>query len=118
MLLWHEPEIYRKTRPILVITRRSVALVAVLALLPWIASVKAASALHQQLVEAKKRGNLALVKTLPGRRADVTSRNGLMDQILFKWTGTYGIDPHSRGPSLDARKLSVRERFFGQAFVG
>lgn len=49
---------------------------------------------------------------------DPNVRNSLMDQILFKWTGSDGINPSSRGPNIDARKLSVLEKFFGQAFVG
>ena len=44
--------------------------------------------------------------------------NSLMDQILFKWTGSDGINPTSRGPNIDARKLAVLEKFFAQAFVG
>jgi hypothetical protein len=48
---------------------------------------------------------------------DSTTRNSLMEQILFKWTGSEGIDPNSRGANIDARKLSVLEKFFGQSFV-
>jgi hypothetical protein len=50
--------------------------------------------------------------------SDPEVRNSLMDQILFKWTGSDGIDPASRGPYFDARKLSVLEKFFGEDFVG
>ncbi|MEW6740894.1 MAG: calcium-binding protein [Nitrospirota bacterium] len=48
---------------------------------------------------------------------DTAARSSLMDQILFKWTGSDGIDPNSRGGSIDARKLAVLEKFFGQPFV-
>jgi hypothetical protein len=48
---------------------------------------------------------------------DSTTRNSLMEQILFKWTGSEGIDPNSRGANIDARKLAVLEKFFGQPFV-
>jgi Ca2+-binding RTX toxin-like protein len=50
---------------------------------------------------------------------DTTTRNSLMEQILFKWTGSDGIAPGSRGGSIvDARKLVVLEKFFGQNFSG
>jgi trimeric autotransporter adhesin len=49
---------------------------------------------------------------------DPSSLDALMEQILFNWTGSDGIDPNSRGPNIDARKLSVLENFFGQRFVG
>jgi Ca2+-binding RTX toxin-like protein len=49
---------------------------------------------------------------------DPSVRNSLMDQILFEWTGSDGINPTSRGSNIDARKLAVLEKFFGEAFVG
>jgi lysozyme family protein len=48
---------------------------------------------------------------------DIATRNTLMEQILYKWTGSEGIDPNSRGANIDARKLAVLEKFFGQPFV-
>ncbi|MEW6620489.1 MAG: hypothetical protein AB1422_14330 [bacterium] len=48
---------------------------------------------------------------------DPDVRNSLMERILFKWTGSDGIDPNSRGSNIDARRLAVLEKFFGQAFV-
>ena len=49
--------------------------------------------------------------------ADPGVRNNLMDQILFKWTGSDAIDPASRGGNFDARKLAVLEKFFGEDFL-
>jgi Ca2+-binding RTX toxin-like protein len=49
---------------------------------------------------------------------DPNTRNTLMDQILFKWTGSDGIAQGSRSSLIDARKLAVLEKFFGQPFVG
>jgi len=49
---------------------------------------------------------------------DPTVRNSLMEQILFKWTGSDTIDPASRGGNFDARKLAVIEKLMGQAFAG
>lgn len=49
---------------------------------------------------------------------DTATRNSLMEQILFKWTGSEGIDPASRGGNIDARKLAVLEKFYGEVFDG
>lgn len=49
---------------------------------------------------------------------DPVVRNGLMEQILFKWTGSDGLDPASRGGNIDARKLASLEKLYGEAFVG
>ncbi|MFZ5993680.1 MAG: calcium-binding protein [Thermodesulfobacteriota bacterium] len=49
---------------------------------------------------------------------DTSARNSLMEQILFKWTGSDGIDPNSRDVYVDARELAVLEKFFGEQFVG
>ncbi len=35
--------------------------------------------------------------------ADPNSRNGVMQEILFKWAGSDGVHPNSRGPNIDAR---------------
>ncbi|MCL4456170.1 MAG: peptidoglycan DD-metalloendopeptidase family protein, partial [Nitrospirae bacterium] len=48
---------------------------------------------------------------------DTNARNSIMEQILFKWTNSDTIDPNSRGANIDARKLAVLEKFFGQPFV-
>ncbi len=50
--------------------------------------------------------------------SDPNSRNHLMEQILFKWTGTENIDPTSRGGNIDARKIAVLEKFVAGSFVG
>jgi hypothetical protein len=49
---------------------------------------------------------------------DPSVLSGLIDQILFKWTGSDGINPNSRGAYIDARKLADLEKFFGEGFVG
>ncbi|MFH1116114.1 MAG: calcium-binding protein [Pseudomonadota bacterium] len=49
---------------------------------------------------------------------DPVSRNALMEQILFKWTGSEDVQPTSRGGNIDARKLTVLERFFGETWLG
>jgi hypothetical protein len=49
---------------------------------------------------------------------DVTTRNSLMEQILFKWVGADTIDPASRGSNINARELAVVEEFIGESFIG
>ncbi len=49
---------------------------------------------------------------------DPSARNTLMEQILFKWTGTETLDPSSRGQNIDARKLVALEHLLGRSFVG
>ncbi|MCX5834445.1 MAG: hypothetical protein NTV99_08035 [Deltaproteobacteria bacterium] len=61
------------------------------------------------------------LKTLVENFADektIDGRNRLMDQILFRWTGAEMIDPSSRGPCIDARKLYVLEKFLVTDFLG
>ena len=49
---------------------------------------------------------------------DVTTRESILNQILFKWTGSDGITQGSNGYYIDARKVGVLEKVFGQAYVG
>ena len=51
-------------------------------------------------------------------QSDPAVRSATVEQILFEWTGSAAIDPASRGPVIDARRLAVLEAFSGQPFVG
>ena len=44
---------------------------------------------------------------------DVASRNALIEDIIFEWTGVTNVDPDSRGGLFDARKLEVLEKVNG-----
>jgi hypothetical protein len=48
---------------------------------------------------------------------NLTARNSLMDQILYKWTDSSGFNPTSRGAFIDARRLATLEKFFGTPYV-
>ena len=79
--------------------------------------------LHQAMAREVLAGQPSGVslKDLVGQfveAADVAARNSLMEQILFKWTGSEAVDPESRGGLFDARKLAVLETLFGRAYVG
>ncbi len=46
--------------------------------------------------------------------------NGLdaaVANILYRWAGVDGINPTSRGPNIDARRLEFLEEFFGEDFI-
>jgi Ca2+-binding RTX toxin-like protein len=73
--------------------------------------------LHQAMVRDTSGQLKALVEQFVNA-TDTSVRNSLMDQILYKWTGSDTIDPASRGGNIDARKLSVLEKLYGEAFSG
>ncbi len=54
--------------------------------------------------------------------SSVEDRNSLVEQIVFRWAGSDGVDPHSRdnttyGTTWDARKLVALEMFVGRDFI-
>ena len=59
----------------------------------------------------------SLVRTFVSE-ADPAQRSIILEQLLFQWTGSAQIDPTSRGPVIDARRLAVLEAFSGEPFVG
>jgi hypothetical protein len=46
------------------------------------------------------------------------TRNNILDQLLYQWTGSENVDPTSRGAYVDAQQLAVLEQFYGQAYFG
>jgi len=73
--------------------------------------------LHQAMVRDASAQLKSTVEQFMAE-TDVSARNALMDRILFEWTGTGNIDPWSRGAFMDARKLAVLEKLFGESFAG
>ncbi|MEK7444802.1 MAG: hypothetical protein AABZ70_08095, partial [candidate division NC10 bacterium] len=51
-------------------------------------------------------------------QTDPAARDAMLEQILFAWTGSAGIDPSSRGGLMDARRIAALEQFTGQPYVG
>ncbi|MFH1116138.1 MAG: calcium-binding protein, partial [Pseudomonadota bacterium] len=47
---------------------------------------------------------------------DVADREAIFQQLLFKWTGAEAVLADSRGPSIDARKVVLLEKFFGESY--
>jgi hypothetical protein len=73
--------------------------------------------LHQAMVRDTSGQLKSLVEQFI-TATDPGLRNTLMEQMLFKWTGSDIIDPGSRGNSIDARKVAVLEKWFGEPWVG
>jgi len=73
--------------------------------------------LHQAMVKYGMGQLESLVEQFIAS-TDITTRNSLMEKILFKWVGCDTVDPSSRGANIDARKLAVLEKFYGEGFVG
>lgn len=73
--------------------------------------------LHQAMVRDAPGALKSLVQQFVAQ-PDAAQRAVILEQIIFKWTGSDAIDPASRGPYIDARKLGVLERTYGEAFIG
>ena len=79
--------------------------------------------LHQAMVRDTTGQLQALVEQFIAA-TDATVSTNLMDQILYKWTDSDGIDPNSRGfdlwysheATVDARQAATLEKFVGEGF--
>jgi hypothetical protein len=71
--------------------------------------------LHQALVRETDGAIRAQVEAFIAE-ADPNRRMAILDDLFLAWTGSGGIDPGSRGPYFDARKLAVLEKFFGKPY--
>jgi len=87
------------------------------ALLPDVQGFGNVYDLHQAMVRDTSGALRGLVETFVAQ-ADPAQRALTLEQLVFRWTGSDGIDPASRGPYWDARKLAMLEQLFGEAFVG
>ncbi|MEC1641053.1 calcium-binding protein, partial [Schinkia azotoformans] len=85
--------------------------------LPDINGLGSVYSLKQAMVRDSS-GELRLIVEAFSSETNVSKRNAMMDNILFKWTNSSNIDPKSRGGNFDARKLAVLEKFNGRSFTG
>ena len=88
-----------------------------IAALPTLPGYGTVYSLRQAMVRDTSGALKGLVQTF-STEADPARRSELMDQILYRWTGSDGIEPTSRGPQMDARQVAVIEAFMGQGYVG
>ena len=49
---------------------------------------------------------------------DLGLLKGMVEKIIFRWTGVEEVEAGSRGSYVDAKELAVIEKFYGKAFVG
>jgi len=73
--------------------------------------------LHQAMVRDTSGQLKSLVEQFMNA-TDPNSRNALMQQILFKWSGTEKISPTGGFSNYDARIIAMLEKFFGEPFGG
>ncbi len=72
--------------------------------------------LHQAMAR-DKNGKLTKLVRMAVAETNPETRTVIFEQILFRWVGADTVDLSSRGGNIDARKLTVLEKFFGQGFV-
>ena len=73
--------------------------------------------LHQAMVRDTSGTLTSLVQQFVAAE-EVSTRNSLMSQILYKWTGSDAAVAGSYGDYIDARKVATMEKLFGQDYVG
>ncbi len=88
-----------------------------IARLPDFRGYGTAHSLHQAMVRDTAGTLKGLVQSF-ATSTDPAQRGVLVEQILFRWTGSDGINPTSRGALMDARQVAVLEAFMGQGYVG
>jgi len=88
-----------------------------IAVLPDLGGMGNVHNLHQAMVRDTSGELKSLVEQFVNA-SNASTRNALMEQILFKWTGAESIPPSSRGVNIDARKLAVLEKFMGTPWIG
>ena len=101
------------TEPLNVIPKETLPVPDDIAALPELPGCGSMYNLQQAMVRDTSGRLESLVKQFASEN-DPNVRSGLMDHILFQWTGSENIDPSSRGGSIDARKLAVLEAFMGE----
>ena len=73
--------------------------------------------LHQAMVRDASGALKAATEAFISE-ADSAQRSVILEGLLFRWAGADAVDPASRGPHIDARRLGVLEQFNGEPFVG
>ncbi len=79
----------------------------------------------QQAMAQDTSGKLQSLVTQFGQTTDTKVRQGLMNELLYRWAGVQDVDPNSRAATQiygnaigDARKLATLEAFLGQGYLG
>ncbi|WP_317616843.1 calcium-binding protein, partial [Nostoc sp. PA-18-2419] len=102
-------------------------LIAVSATIAALPEVEGFGNVHslQQAMARDTSGKLQSLVTQFGQTTDAQVRQGLMNELLYRWAGVQDVDPNSRAATQiygnaigDARKLATLEAFLGQGYLG
>ena len=99
------------------VARDLVAVSADLAAMPNLRGSGNVFSLHQAMARDTS-GTLRDLVASFASSTDPSAREALMEKILFRWTGSDGIAPASRGSLMDARQVATLEAFMGRSYVG
>lgn len=81
-------------------------------LLPDLQGFGNVPSLHQSVAQDSLGELKALVEAFASEESPA-NRATILDQIIFKWTGTDTVAPDARGPFMDGRKVVALEKFYG-----
>jgi Ca2+-binding RTX toxin-like protein len=108
-----------QTDPTLTTPDATVTVNGTISLLPDASGYGTVASLHQAMqiqVNASSTTLETYVQDFVAATDDGT-RNTLVDEIIFQWTGVEGVSPTARGSYFDARQLEALEQFSGQSFI-
>ncbi|WP_160473530.1 calcium-binding protein [Cupriavidus sp. SW-Y-13] len=95
-----------------------------IAALPELKAAGNVRSLHQAMMRDESRRLKELVVQF-GAEADRTTRQSLMNELIYRWAGVQDVDPNSRAATQiygnaigDARKLASLEAFLGDPYLG
>ena len=83
--------------------------------LPNIMGYGTVYSLHQAMTRDSVLANLVQQFV---NETNLTTKQSILKEIIFQWTGANDINSDSRGPNIDAKYLFVLEKFMGEIFVG
>src|SRR3984893_17333532 len=99
------------------VARDSLSISTGVAALPNLRGTGNVYSLHQAM-ERDAGGTLRSLVASFASSSDPGGRDVLGENILFRWSGSDGIAPGSRGPLMDARQVATLEAFMGRPYVG
>ena len=95
-----------------------------IAALPELKAAGNVRSLHQAMMRDES-GRLKELVVQFGAEADRTTRQSLMNELIYRWAGVQDVDPNSRAATQiygnaigDARKLASLEAFLGDPYLG
>ena len=112
-------DVYFKTNPMFTVPDTILDLTDDIANLPNVHGYGAVADLQQTIQAQANASDTTLegyVSSFVSATDDAT-RNTLVDEIIYQWTGVEGVSGGSRGSYFDARQLAALEKYTGGTFV-